>query len=156
MRSFLLPFVTFPLLSCSLYHISAPLTWMHIGPWMRPHLALYPGVLCSVSVRKPGFPDTTLSKDPTAQRDVEPFTVTASSLFAPAPCLGLDTMLHFVPLKCSMRVYKPSPLVVTALPTAQTSLLLIAATPKSCLRNASTLGVAIWLHFWPFQWMASV
>src|SRR5258706_11752998 len=107
-----------------------------------------------MSVRSPVW----LSNPPTDHRDVGPLTVTPSrpsNVLLPSGTLGLATILHCFPFQCSMRVTRFRPSGVFACPTAQTSLVLMAATALSRFVKGLGLGTAIMLHVFPFQWRAS-
>src|SRR5579885_2814505 len=69
-----------------------------------------------------------------------------------APGLGLETTLHWLPFQCSISV--SDGLSVPWLlydPTAQTSLVELAATPYRLLNEPPGLGLLTRLHFVPFQ-----
>src|SRR5258706_2232513 len=107
-----------------------------------------------MSVRSPVW----LSNPPTDHRDVGPLTVTPSrpsNVLLPSGTLGLATILHCFPFQCSMRVTRFRPSGVFACPTAQTSLVLMAATALSRFRKGLGLGTATMLQVFPFQWRAS-
>src|SRR5438874_1752370 len=69
---------------------------------------------------------------------------------------GLDTMLHCVPSQCSMTV-PPTPGPDPYPPTAHTSLVEMAATPRNPVPCAlGGLGLGTTLHCTPFQCSVSV
>src|SRR5260370_41796511 len=78
-----------------------------------------------------------LALNPTAQTLLLVTAVTPSSCACmPLPAgFGVDTMLHLLPFQCSARVFAP------AVPTAQTSVLEMAATELSRLAYGSGLGL---------------
>src|SRR6266699_2731958 len=85
---------------------------------------------------------------PTSQDWVEAGSADAAArVFSFGPMLGLGTTLHLRPLKCSIRVCRPTPGTWDS-PTAHTSLAETADTPE---RNPVCLGCATLAHRLPFQ-----
>src|SRR6266700_5206833 len=90
--------------------------------------------------------------NPTAQRLVEPGTrVTPKRKLSLDPTLGLETTCQLVPFQCSISVWL-RPLLVEWFPTAQRSLVEMAATPpRRKLSPDPTLGLETICQFVPFQ-----
>ena len=107
---------------------------------------------CSISVCWP----VPLLNCPTAQMSLVETAVTPFSPLSCVPTLGLATTLQVVPFQCSMRVCEGLKPWGAKLPTAHTSVVETAATPKSSLNCAPGLGLDTTLHLWPSQCRVSV
>src|SRR6266568_2004022 len=112
-------------------------TTLHVWPFQ-----------CSVSV-------LVLLNSPTAQTSVEETAVTPNRKLLPLLPFGLVTTLQLEPFQCSISVLGISWALLNH-PTAQTSFVAMAVTPRRPLWNALGLGLATMLHCVPFQCSISV
>src|SRR6266571_2668528 len=101
---------------------------------------------CSISACSTPLAAT---NSPTAQTSVVETAATASRLSC-VLALGLETMLQLVPSQCSIRVCASPQPVRAKVPTAQTSVVETATTPRRTL-PVPAVGLATTLHFFPSQ-----
>src|SRR6266571_1951966 len=102
---------------------------------------------CSISVciRPPE-----VTNSPTAQMSLAETAVTPASSLVCVLALGLETTLQLVPSQCSIRVCAIPEPVRAKVPTAQTSVVETATTPRRTL-PVPAVGLATTLHFFPSQ-----
>jgi hypothetical protein len=115
---------------------------------------------CS-STALPGYDARSGTAPPTAQTSLLEIAATALSerLMAGPDGVGDGTMLHVLPFQCSASVaYAGDEFPFALKPTAQTSLLATAATPRSALwvPLPGAFGVGTTLQLVPFQCSARV